>query len=185
MRAQFAARTLGYTLSQDVDFNRYADELGQVEIERAPSLHTALARRYWPRASERQSAIARMLWLAAMDPRHRVYRLVNAGGPYAYFVDAAPVGNRGYIVRLDYIQTIERGSLLLAARGAGRCLDCGERLEDIREPVGGGPRETSRRLDYCRECEDEADAATDLQAMSDTLRDAAAFILRDAASPPA
>jgi hypothetical protein len=181
---QYAARELGWTLAHDPDFNRYADELGDVEIERVSWVHADLARRYWPRASPRQSAIARLLWLAAADPRHRLYRLLNAGGPRAYVVDAAPAGNRGYVVREDYTRTIERGSLLLATRGAGRCLDCGERLEQVRELTGGGPTTTYRRLDYCGSCEDDADAAKDLLAMSDTLRDAAAFILhRDAASP--
>jgi hypothetical protein len=47
----------------------------------------------------------------------------------------------------------------------------------VRERVGGPIRETYRRIDYCSACGD-VDATGDLRAMSLTLGDAAAFVLR-------
>jgi len=189
VRWQFAARVLGATLARDAGFNRLADELARavngygvavvaspVDVLRVRSLHLPLARRYWPRAGERQAVMARLLWVAASHRDQRTDRLANAGRPVAYFPDGPPSGpHAGYAVRRDHERTVMHGAVLVARRGAGRCLGCDEPLEQVREPVYGPWRQTTRRIDYCPDCTADSDH---LHAMADVLRDAAAFILR-------
>ncbi len=183
-------------------FWTYADDIARADDSRAEA--DRLARRYLPRRGDHgeRGLILELLLVASESvldrhdqagrPGLALRRLVEVGGPVAYFVDdpmsegrlsdlPAPsesrrIGTSGRAASASQIASYERGAELVRRRGAGICLAAGCDVEvgGKRKSKWSGPRRTTVRVDYCNQ--HQADSS-DLDAMRRLLA-AAAYAYR-------
>jgi hypothetical protein len=112
---------LGAELGVDETFRRYA-----LDVAGDPPRADAIAVRY-ARSGVGRRAVATLLREATVAPPGLLTtRLMNMSTRRASFVDAplAP-GDPQNALQTRYLETLQRGALVVARRGARRCLACG------------------------------------------------------------
>lgn len=154
VRQRCASQALGGTLARDDTFWEH------VEAVAAGSDPRPAARLYVLRKSSHQDAIVRLLEIGAAHADQRFARdgiragrgilaVTTAAGPIVYFEEGQEKANA---FSLSGAQVLDIGALLIARRGAGRCLDCGEPLSETTTETPSQLRRRTKRVNYCVKC---------------------------------